>query len=127
MYGSGSFGSGISFAPFGNDRDHGPACGLPACAESGRAANVEMRLAWAADEDRHAETNFAELNRSTAPIRQPLARAAPLRLRREPEMNNTVIIGLFAFAAILAGAFAGVEARDRLPKHHLIGGSQQPR
>src|SRR6476469_9142695 len=34
-------------------------------------------------------------------------------------MNNTVIIGLIALAAILAGAFAGVRLRDRLPKHHL--------
>src|SRR5246127_3555459 len=34
-------------------------------------------------------------------------------------MNNTVFIGLIAFAAILAGAFAGVEVRERLPKHHL--------
>ena len=34
-------------------------------------------------------------------------------------MNNTLIIGLIAFAALLAGAFAGVKARDRLPKHHL--------
>src|SRR4030088_1896030 len=34
-------------------------------------------------------------------------------------MNNTVIIGLFAFAAILAGAFAGMKVRERLPKHHL--------
>jgi hypothetical protein len=34
-------------------------------------------------------------------------------------MNNTVIIGLTALATVLAGAFAGVEARDRLPKHHL--------
>jgi hypothetical protein len=42
--------------------------------QSGRAANVEMRLARAADEDRHAETNFAQLNRSTTPIRRPLAR-----------------------------------------------------
>jgi len=42
--------------------------------QSGRAANVEMRLARAADEDRHAETNFAQLNRSTTPIRLPLAR-----------------------------------------------------
>ena len=33
-------------------------------------------------------------------------------------MNNTVIIGLFAFAAILAGAFAGMKVRERLPKHH---------
>src|SRR6201993_2275840 len=32
---------------------------------------------------------------------------------------NTPIIGLIAFAAILAGAFAGVEVRQRLPKHHL--------
>src|SRR6201997_4391462 len=32
---------------------------------------------------------------------------------------NTPIIGLIAFAAILAGAFAGVEVRERLPKHHL--------
>jgi hypothetical protein len=34
-------------------------------------------------------------------------------------MNNTVIIGLIAFAAILAGAFTGAEVRERLPKHHL--------
>src|SRR5690242_797745 len=34
-------------------------------------------------------------------------------------MNNTVIIGLIAFAAIIAGAFAGAEVRERLPKHHL--------
>jgi hypothetical protein len=27
----------------------------------------------AADEDRHAEANFAQLNRSTTPIRRPLA------------------------------------------------------
>ena len=29
-------------------------------------------------------------------------------------MNNTVIIGLIAFAAILAGAFAGVKVREGL-------------
>ena len=34
-------------------------------------------------------------------------------------MNNTVIIGLIAFAAVLAGAFVGVKVRERLPKHHL--------
>jgi hypothetical protein len=34
-------------------------------------------------------------------------------------MNNTVVIGLIAFAAILAGAFVGVKVRERLPKHHL--------
>src|SRR5262249_4749255 len=34
-------------------------------------------------------------------------------------MNNPLIIGLFVLAVILAGAFAGVKARDRLPKHHL--------
>jgi hypothetical protein len=34
-------------------------------------------------------------------------------------MNSTVTIGFLAFAAILAGAFAGVEAKDRLPKHQL--------
>src|SRR6201989_3084456 len=34
-------------------------------------------------------------------------------------MNNTVIIGLIAFAAILPGAFAGAELRERLPEHHL--------
>src|SRR5246127_5588205 len=34
-------------------------------------------------------------------------------------MNNTVFIGLIVFAAILAGAFAGAEVRERLPKHHL--------
>src|SRR5205814_7985202 len=33
--------------------------------------------------------------------------------------NNTVIIGLIAFAALLAGAFAGAEVKERLPKHHL--------
>src|ERR1700739_4557988 len=40
-------------------------------------------------------------------------------LRREPKMSNTVIVGLIAFAAIIAGAFAGAEVRERLPKHHL--------
>src|SRR5246500_5916677 len=34
-------------------------------------------------------------------------------------MNNTVFIGLIVFAAILAGAFAGAEVRERLPAHHL--------
>jgi hypothetical protein len=34
-------------------------------------------------------------------------------------MNTTLIIGLIVFVALLAGAFAGVKARDRLPKHHL--------
>ena len=34
-------------------------------------------------------------------------------------MNNTLIIGLIVLAALLAGAFAGVKFRDRLPKHHL--------
>jgi hypothetical protein len=34
-------------------------------------------------------------------------------------MNNSVIIGLIAFAAILAGTFAGVKVRERLPKHPL--------
>src|SRR3982074_102697 len=34
-------------------------------------------------------------------------------------MNNTVIIGLIALATVLAGAFAGVKVRERLPKHHL--------
>jgi len=32
---------------------------------------------------------------------------------------NTLIIGLIGLAAILVGAFAGAEVRDRLPKHHL--------
>src|ERR1700757_5128844 len=32
---------------------------------------------------------------------------------------NTPIIGLIAFAVILAGAFAGVKVRGYLPKHHL--------
>ena len=34
-------------------------------------------------------------------------------------MNNTLIIGLIVFAAILSGAFAGAKVSDRLPKHHL--------
>src|SRR4051794_41122411 len=34
-------------------------------------------------------------------------------------MNNTLVIGMTAFAAILGGAFAGVEARNRLLKQHL--------
>jgi hypothetical protein len=34
-------------------------------------------------------------------------------------MNNTLIIGLIVLAALLAGTFAGVKFRDRLPKHHL--------
>src|SRR5437588_490478 len=58
--------------------------------ERGRPANVETRSARAADEDRHTETNFARLNRSTIPIPRggPLARPLlvipkPLRLRRE--------------------------------------------
>jgi hypothetical protein len=34
-------------------------------------------------------------------------------------MNNTLIIGVTAFAAILGGAFAGAEARNRLPKQQL--------
>ncbi len=40
-------------------------------------------------------------------------------LRWEPEMNNPLIIGLVAFAVILAGAFAGWKIKDRLPEHHL--------
>jgi hypothetical protein len=34
-------------------------------------------------------------------------------------MNGTLSIGLIAFAAILGGAFFGVQARDRLPKDNL--------
>ena len=34
-------------------------------------------------------------------------------------MNNSPIIGLITFAFILAGTFAGLEIRERLPKHHL--------
>jgi hypothetical protein len=34
-------------------------------------------------------------------------------------MNNTLIIGLIALAAILVGAFSGLKVRERLPKHHL--------
>lgn len=34
-------------------------------------------------------------------------------------MTNTLIIGMTALATILGGAFAGVEARNRLPKQHL--------
>jgi len=34
-------------------------------------------------------------------------------------MNNTLIIGLIVLATVLAGAFAGVKVRERLPTHHL--------
>jgi hypothetical protein len=34
-------------------------------------------------------------------------------------MNNPLIIGLVVLAVILAGAFAGVKVRNRLPEHHL--------
>src|SRR5258708_20763478 len=34
-------------------------------------------------------------------------------------MNNTLITGLIVLATVLAGAFAGVKVRERLPKHHL--------
>ena len=34
-------------------------------------------------------------------------------------MNNPLIIALVVLAVILAGAFAGVKVRDRLPEHHL--------
>ena len=34
-------------------------------------------------------------------------------------MTNTLIIGVATLATILGGAFAGVEARNRLPKQHL--------
>lgn len=34
-------------------------------------------------------------------------------------MNNSLIIGLIVFALVLTGTFAGMEVRDRLPKHHL--------
>jgi hypothetical protein len=34
-------------------------------------------------------------------------------------MNNTLIIGFIVLATVLAGAFAGVKVRERLPKHHL--------
>ncbi|WP_426609348.1 hypothetical protein [Bradyrhizobium sp. McL0616] len=34
-------------------------------------------------------------------------------------MNSTLIIGLIVLVALIAGAFAGAQARDRLPKHHL--------
>jgi len=34
-------------------------------------------------------------------------------------MNNTLMIGLVVFAAILAGAFAGAKVQAYLPKHHL--------
>jgi hypothetical protein len=37
----------------------------------------------------------------------------------DPDMNHPVIIGLVAFALILAGAFAGWMLKDHLPKHHL--------
>ena len=36
-----------------------------------------------------------------------------------PIMNNTLIIGFIVLATVLAGAFAGVKVRERLPKHHL--------
>jgi uncharacterized membrane protein YqgA involved in biofilm formation len=34
-------------------------------------------------------------------------------------MGNSLIIGLISFAFIIAGTIAGLEIRDRLPKHHL--------
>src|SRR5215813_1168051 len=34
-------------------------------------------------------------------------------------MKNPLVIGLVVYMVILAGAFVGVKARDRLPKHHL--------
>ena len=34
-------------------------------------------------------------------------------------MSDSPIIGLITFACILAGTFAGLEIRERLPKHHL--------
>jgi len=34
-------------------------------------------------------------------------------------MRNPLIIGLIVYAVILAGAFAGWKARDRLPADHL--------
>lgn len=34
-------------------------------------------------------------------------------------MNNTLITGLIALAALLAGTFAGLKVKDHLPKHHL--------
>ena len=34
-------------------------------------------------------------------------------------MNNSLIIGLIVLAALLAGTFVGMKARDHLPKHHL--------
>src|ERR1700752_115393 len=69
----------------------------------------------------HAETNFAKLNYSTIPIRRRFGTAAPwpfpnqLASAEGTPIMNTPIIGLIAFAAILAGAFAGVEVRERLP------------
>jgi hypothetical protein len=41
-------------------------------------------------------------------------------------MNNTLIIGLIVFAAILSGAFAGAKVSDRLPKHHLTDETKKP-
>lgn len=34
-------------------------------------------------------------------------------------MNNALAAGVAVLAALIAGAFLGVQARDRLPKHHL--------
>ena len=34
-------------------------------------------------------------------------------------MNNSLLIVLVVFAVTVAGAFAGAQIRDRLPKHHL--------
>jgi hypothetical protein len=91
----------------------------------GAAANGKTRSAWVADKNPPHQNQFRAIKSLDDPIRLRLWRDRSLSfpnqlcLRREPEMNNTVIIGLVAFAAILGGAFAGVEIRDRLPKHHL--------
>ncbi|QOZ71707.1 hypothetical protein [Bradyrhizobium arachidis] len=54
-----------------------------------------------------------------APLIHGSTAALFTRSELAPIMNGTLIIGFAAFAAILGGAFAGVEARDRLPKQHL--------
>jgi hypothetical protein len=105
---------------------------LPACcptaadlanAWAAHAANVEKRSARAAIEDRHAETNFARFDDTDPAAALWNGRSSSLPKScvcgGNPEMNSTVIIGLIALAAILAGAFAGVKVRERLPKHHL--------
>lgn len=59
---------------------------------------------------------------NSASVELPRTLQLPNRSRLEGEpivMNGTLLIGVIAFAAILGGAFIGVEARNRLPKDCL--------